>query len=229
MKIPSKLFPGTFVIGDVHGCLHTLQVLIAELPKDANIILVGDLVDRGNFSKAVVEYVIENGYTCILGNHESLMLDHIENALAGDLTSDWSSIPYFGGYKTIADYRNDRATLQKHLEWMRMLPRYVEIGKFFITHAFALPYYRRRNSPHAYGGLMSNRPSDAEEWGWDWEEGYENYDVINIYGHQVVEEIDTGKNYIGIDTGAFMGRRLSAIGLETMEIVSVPTDARDIA
>ena len=99
---------------------------------------------------------------------------------------------------------------------------------FFITHAFALPYYQRRDSADAHGGLMSNRPSDAEEWGWDWEDGFETYDVINIYGHEIVDEIDTDKNYIGIDTGAYQGKRLSAICLGGMRIISVSTDARDI-
>ena len=80
----------------------------------------------------------------------------------------------------------------------------------------------------AHAGLMSNRPSDAEKWGWDWEEGYEAYDVINIYGHEIVDKIETDKNHIGIDTGAFKGRRLSAICLGDRQITSIPTDIRDI-
>ena len=38
VKMPEVSRQNTFVIGDVHGCLHTLKALIAELPKDANII-----------------------------------------------------------------------------------------------------------------------------------------------------------------------------------------------
>jgi len=152
----------TYVIGDVHGCLYTLKALIAKLPADANIILVGDLIDKGNFPKEVVEFVITNHYPCILGNHESLMLEHIEDVLLHNTTPDWSTKSYFGGYKTLADYKEDMPTLQRHLAWMRTLPRYIEIGRFFITHAFALPYYKRRDNPDAHSGLMSNRPSDAE-------------------------------------------------------------------
>ncbi|MCF6206614.1 MAG: metallophosphoesterase, partial [Sulfurovum sp.] len=62
-----------YIIGDVHGCFYTLQKLIAKLPKEANLIFVGDLVDKGNFSKETVEFVMQNGYPCILGNHEHLM------------------------------------------------------------------------------------------------------------------------------------------------------------
>lgn len=228
MGTNTQTLRNTFVIGDVHGCLYTLKALIAKLPADANIIFVGDLVDKGNFSKEVVAFVMHNKYRCIMGNHEWLMLQHIEDVLAGKHTSDWATKEYFGGYKTIANYANDRATIKKHLAWMRTLPRYIEIDKFFITHAFALPYYKRRESVDARGGLMSNRPSNAEEWGWDWEEGHEEYDVVNIYGHEIVDKIDTTGNAIGIDTGACQGHMLSAICLESRNIISVSTDARDI-
>ena len=36
-----------FAIGDVQGCGQQLKQLIKKLPKDAKIICVGDLVNRG--------------------------------------------------------------------------------------------------------------------------------------------------------------------------------------
>ena len=218
----------TYVIGDVHGCIHTLKALISKLPIDADIIFVGDLVDKGNFPKEVMEFVINSGYKSILGNHEALMLKHIEDALLHNKISNWGTKNNFGGSKTIENYKDDIPTLKRHLEWIKTLPRYIEIDKFFITHAFALPYYKRRESVDSHVGLMSNRPSDIEEWGWNWEDGYENYEVINIYGHEIVDSIDISKNHVGIDTGAHKGRRLSAICLGSMQILSVPTDIRDI-
>jgi len=218
----------TFVVGDVHGCFYTLQKLLKKLPQDARVIFVGDLIDRGNYSKEVVEFVKLNNYESIMGNHEALMLEHIEDALLYEKKSQWSNQSNFGGHKTVHSYKNDIETLQKHLEWMRRLPRYIEIGYYFITHAFGLPYYRRRDVTSSYRALMSNRPSNKKIWGFDWEEGYEYYDIINIYGHAVVEQIQTNKNHIGIDTGAVYGNRLSAIELHSRETISVSTDKRDI-
>ena len=217
-----------YVIGDVHGCYYTLMKLLEKLEQESALIFVGDLIDKGNFSKEVVEFVMNSQHQCILGNHESLMLEHMEDALSNRKSSDWSEKSYFGGYKTIAQYRHDTTTLKRDMAWMKSLPRYIEIDKYFITHAFALPYYKRRAMPEVYTGLMSNRPSDKQKWGWDWEEGYEEYDVINIYGHAVVDEIDLGKNYIGIDTGCVYGKSLSAIELGSMEVISVQVDERDI-
>ncbi len=37
----------TYIIGDVHGEYDTLLALVDKLPKDAKLIFVGDLVDRG--------------------------------------------------------------------------------------------------------------------------------------------------------------------------------------
>ena len=218
----------TYVIGDVHGCLFTLQKLIAQLPADANIVFVGDLVDKGRFSKEVVEYVINGKFQCILGNHEALMLEYIEDALIHKKANEYSTVKYLGGYTTIESYKDNPSILKRHLEWMKTLPQYIEIDKYFITHGFALPYYQRKNATSSYRALMSNRPSDIEEWGYDWEDGYTEYDVVNIFGHEIVDSIDTSKNYIGIDTGCVHGRRLTALELGTLYLYEEMIDGRDI-
>lgn len=70
-----------YVIGDVHGCFFTLNNLLEKLPKDAEIIFVGDLCDKGNFSKEVIDLVIKNGYQCVKGNHEHLMEIYMQDAV----------------------------------------------------------------------------------------------------------------------------------------------------
>ena len=42
----NKLLNNKFVIGDVHGCYHTLLNLIKQLPLNAELIFVGDLFDN---------------------------------------------------------------------------------------------------------------------------------------------------------------------------------------
>jgi len=218
----------TYVLGDVHGCYHTLLKLIKKLEKNSTMIFVGDLVDKGNFSKQVVQYVIDNHHSCILGNHEYLMLKHIKEAILEGNISEWSSKKSFGGYKSIQNYQDDMKTLDKHLSWIKTLPQYIIKDKFFITHGFGLPYYKRKDELTSKIALMSNRLSEKENWSWDWEREYEKYDIVNIYGHEVVEKIDITKNYIGIDTGCVYGERLSAIELDSKEIIFEPVDKRDI-
>ena len=214
-----------FAIGDVHGCFYTLMKLIKKLPKNAELIFVGDLCDKGNFSKEVIEFVMQNQYKCILGNHEYLMLNNIDNP-----NSKWAVQTNFGGYKTIESYKGDNKTLQKHLEWIKTLPNYIIKDKFFITHGYGLPYYKRRDKEKSKRALMSNRKSQKyyEKWGHDWEDDFHSYDIINIFGHDYGSKPISDTNYFNIDSGCVYGEKLTAICLDTKELISVGAEDRDI-
>jgi serine/threonine protein phosphatase 1 len=73
------------IIGDVHGCLDELKLLIrkCELKKDDHIFFLGDLINKGPYSIEVLEYIhfISEFYTVdlILGNHEEKFLRFINN------------------------------------------------------------------------------------------------------------------------------------------------------
>lgn len=47
----------TYIIGDIHGEYDTLIKLIEKLPFNAEIIFVGDLIDRGAKSREVIELI----------------------------------------------------------------------------------------------------------------------------------------------------------------------------
>ena len=68
-----------YVIGDIHGSYNTLLALIEKLPKDANIVFVGDLIDRGKYSSQVVKFIRKNRYKSVLGNHEIHLLNSLTN------------------------------------------------------------------------------------------------------------------------------------------------------
>lgn len=71
----------TIWIGDVHGCLQELKLLIekfAAQPGD-EVVLLGDLVDKGPDSEGVVRYCRENRFLTIRGNHDD---KHIRYAKA---------------------------------------------------------------------------------------------------------------------------------------------------
>lgn len=209
----------TYVIGDVHGCFHTLQNLIVRLPKDAELIFVGDLCDKGYYSKDVIDFVIQKGFSCIKGNHEHLMETYLEDAIFHDKHSPWSSDKRYGGLVTLESYNDDHETILSHLEWIKMLPMYIQVDKYFITHGFALPFYEYRNNPVYYSDFLLNR----------YERGMtvENEEVVNIFGHCVFDEVVFGENFYGIDTGCSYGKKLTALQLGTMQCFQEPMDPRD--
>ena len=96
----------TWVVGDVHGCAHTLDALLSELALAArtdSLVFVGDVVNRGLHSSAVLDTIEQLGdaATVVLGNHEVHLLgrafgisearrgDTLDHVLASPRAADW--------------------------------------------------------------------------------------------------------------------------------------------
>ena len=216
----------TFVIGDVHGCFYTLQNLVNKLPKDADLIFVGDLCDMGLHTKEVIEFVKSNQYRCVKGNHDVHMTKHLKNALAGK-HNQWSLSDKFAGYATVNSYKDASESLvDEHIEWLLQLPDFIEIDKYLITHGFGLPYYKSKHPKREFC-MRVNRISN-ELYNEFYDKDYLNYDIINIFGHDSFKNVCKGKNYYGIDTDVKRGNKLTAIELVSMKIYDSPTDKRDL-
>jgi len=75
----------TFAIGDIHGCSETFKKLISEklnIQKSDEIYCVGDYIDRGKDSKAVIDFIIDLRLKgchihTLRGNHEQMMMDSV--------------------------------------------------------------------------------------------------------------------------------------------------------
>src|SRR6516225_3848013 len=70
----------TIIVGDIHGCYDELMLLLAKLHLHPNDLLIalGDIVDRGNKSLEVYQYLRERPNTVVLmGNHERKHLQGI--------------------------------------------------------------------------------------------------------------------------------------------------------
>ncbi len=216
-----KSLDNTFVIGDVHGCYHTLINLIKQFPKGAKLIFVGDLCDKGDFSKDVIEFVKSNNYPCVKGNHEHLFEKYIIDAVENDIHSPWSSDKRYGGLQCIQSYKGDTNLIKEHLKWIKTLPTYIQIDKYFITHGFGLEYYDNKDDNNYYNDFLLNRIYN------DTVEPEVKRDIINIFGHCVFDEVQTGNKYICLDTGCSNGGKLSAIELGTNKVYQESMDSRD--
>jgi serine/threonine protein phosphatase 1 len=162
-------------VGDIHGCLAALETLAATVPFAAEDLLVtlGDYVDRGPDSRAVVDWVIERWRLGTLiplrGNHELVMLDA---RLSPNLRDSWLS---FGGDATLASYAppGKPGSLEdvpaEHWEFFERGCRdYYETDTHFFVHANADPrlplekqsqqmlYWEKFNNPqpHTSGKIM---------------------------------------------------------------------------
>lgn len=209
----------TYVIGDVHGCLYTLKKLMARLPSEAEIIFVGDLCDKGIYSKEVIEFVISNAYQCVKGNHEHLMQKYLHDAVIHQKHSPWSEDHRYGGVQTYQSYIDDHESMFKHIAWIENLPVYIQKENYFITHGYALPFYEHKDNEAYYNDFLLNR----------YEKGMpvDSRDVVNIFGHCVFDEVIEHESFYAIDTGCSYGNKLTAIELGSMKQIQEPMDSRD--
>ena len=72
-----------FVVGDIHGKAQMLEELMTEWDGKAQLVFLGDLMDRGENSKRSIEivkdYVDHHGAVCLSGNHEYMFLAWLDN------------------------------------------------------------------------------------------------------------------------------------------------------
>ena len=72
-----------WVIGDVHGEIRLLDRLLENILKfhPDQVVFLGDYIDRGPHSREVVDRImqLEGTVTCLMGNHEAMMLHAMDN------------------------------------------------------------------------------------------------------------------------------------------------------
>jgi serine/threonine protein phosphatase 1 len=196
------------VIGDVHGCYRTLLALIEKLPMDAEIVFVGDLIDRGDSSREVVDLVKSMGWKCARGNHEQMMID-AKGGIYGNMPAylDWMAC---GGVATLASYMDPFGKFMKpdydaHIAWMEQLPLYLtfpdiktDSGKsLLVTHSSASGVWhwddaRRKTMNVTFEkALMWSRPKQISDI-----DG-----IYNVFGHTPLAEARVSKIHANVDTG----------------------------
>lgn len=115
-----SLIKSIIIIGDIHGSYKTLMALIAKFPPGIPIVFVGDLVDRGPDSRRVVQFIIENGHECVKGNHEQMMINHVDDTTPPEWKGQWSDFERNGGEATLKSYENFPEDLKApNREWAK--------------------------------------------------------------------------------------------------------------
>ncbi|WP_448562208.1 metallophosphoesterase family protein [Trichothermofontia sp.] len=216
------------VVGDVHGHYDGLMHLLEQvaLGSDDQLYFLGDLIDRGNQSAQVVEFVRKQGHACIRGNHEQMLLDAFPgHKVAVSALQAWL---YNGGHTTYESYGSQVTLLLEHIDWLRTLPLYIDLGEFWLVHAGVDP-------------RLPIAAQTSEEFCWIREEFHgitEPYfpDKTIIVGHTITltipgvgpGQLARGQGWIDIDTGAYHPRSgwLTALDLTNSLVYQVNVQDR---
>ncbi len=215
------------VIGDIHGCYYTLLDLVAVVKEkfpEAEIISIGDLVDRGNHSYETVKYIIENDITFVAGNHD-YMFYHFFKYPSSIFARSWI---FNGNEATLESYQGHEKEIFDHIEVIAKAPLYLDLEDAFISHAGISKYYKNF-LPQDYQNDLSLLDSliykdYLHDIGVLWtRDPLLNLGKLQIVGHSKLDKVkfDVDANALYIDTGAFAGNKLSAVIVENNEIIEV--------
>ena len=225
------------VIGDVHGCYDELVELLDQLgyevepdgtdathPDGRRALFVGDLVDRGPATPAVLRLVMGMagaGHALVVpGNHENKLARALEGAnvatghgLAETLHQLEAEPPQFS--KQVARFIDD---LVSHMV--------LDDGRLVVAHAGMREDMAGRSSGAVRSfALYGDTTGETDEYGlpvrYPWAQDYRGKAAV-VYGHTPVPEAVWLNNTICIDTGCVFGGKLTALRWPERDLVSVP-------
>lgn len=223
---PGPSYP-LYAVGDVHGCMDQLLDAERRIRQDARqykkaglTILLGDYVDRGPRSAAVLEHLARPSDATLrrvplCGNHDDVFLQFLRDPSQIDR---WLE---FGGRQTLLSYGMDaehlvsrsggdpalmRSILKDivpahHVEFLESLPVMLEVGDYVFVHAGIrpeLPLEEQRDEDLMWirQSFLSKGPMLPK---------------IIIHGHTPVEKPEFAAGRIGIDTGAYYSGHLAVL------------------
>jgi serine/threonine protein phosphatase 1 len=219
----------TYAIGDIHGHLDKLRAAhdlveadrAREGTRDAPLIHVGDLVDRGPDSAGVVGYLrgltqADPGTIVLKGNHDSMFLEFLRTR-----PGRWSEIRYLhpniGGRATLASYGlpetgspralHDKAqdsVPEEDRAFLDTLPLSHRAGECLFVHAGIQPGVPLEDQdPTDLMWIRDTFLFDTRDHG-----------VLVVHGHTPVATVEHHGNRLAIDTGAGWDGPVSAVVIE---------------
>lgn len=221
-----------YAIGDIHGRLDLfdrLMVMIAQdettrPPLPRQLILLGDLIDRGPQSAQMIDRAMTlaqsvDNVSFIKGNHEELFI-----AAASGSAQHAGFFRRIGGVETLTSYglpvrecaaMDDSALAQwmlahvprDHVDFVDQFEDTLTVGDYLFVHAGIRPRVR----------LDAQRPADLRWIRGEFLTHGGDHGPMIVHGHSITDDVDEQSNRIGIDTGAWRSGKLSALGLQGTE------------
>ncbi|KAA3605534.1 MAG: polynucleotide kinase-phosphatase [Planctomycetota bacterium] len=236
------------IIGDVHGCFDELVDLLQKLgykfEKGAGqaegnwqvqapqteegaqrkVIFLGDLVDRGPKTPAVLRLVMamvrEGAALCVPGNHD----DKLRRKLEGRKVKIAHGLE-----QSLAQLESESEEfLDQVRDFLRGLVSHYQLdrGRLVVAHAGLKEDMQGRGSGQVRQFCLYGETSgETDEFGlpvrYPWAMDYRGRATV-VYGHTPVPEPEWLNRTICVDTGCVFGGMLTALRYPEKETVSVP-------
>ncbi|MBS0204992.1 MAG: metallophosphoesterase [Planctomycetes bacterium] len=240
-SLPTKIQGPVAVIGDVHGQVDKLAIILDKLKalpdyEDRWIVLIGDLVDRGPDPRGAVDLLCQTvrdhqRTTAIAGNHEFAMCASLgwfptqDSAFWGDR---W--VEYYNSESTFASYGAEIGNLidlnarvsAEHRDLLTNLPWCVEHPQLLFVHAGLDP-----NSPFSVQlQILRQRDFSLNRPQWLCERAFVAADppadcpFVVVSGHVRVSEVVLKPKRILVDTTGGDSGDLSCVLMPERKVIS---------
>ena len=195
--------PRYIAITDIHGELHKLESVLSQIDvrSDDIFVFMGDYIDRGAYSKEVVDRVIaqseSNKCIYLMGSHEYALLHAKQDEYYNFLF--WN----YGGPETAKSYGNFDNILKIHGDFFRNLKFYHLTEKYLFVHAGINPRY----------SLEEQSETDLVYIRHQFINSKHNLPQKIIFGHTEFDKpyIDEGKICIDLGCGKYKNAHLCAL------------------
>ncbi|MCB1388171.1 MAG: serine/threonine protein phosphatase [Rhodobacteraceae bacterium] len=230
----------TYAIGDIHGQLDLLHAAHARIAADrarvgdaeAPVVHVGDLVDRGPDSRAVVDLLLKgqlagHNWVVLKGNHDRMFSLYLEGRRDPVLRSDLDYLnPRIGGQATLASYgiaegaapAQARAAVPAgHRAFLDGLPSYHRRGEVLFVHAGIRP-----------GLSLEAQTEDDMAWiRAPFLDFAAPHPWLVVHGHTHRPAPENLGNRVNIDSGAAYGGPLTAVVIEGRSVFVLTETGRE--
>ena len=206
------------IVGDIHGCYELMLALLDQLPPAAQVVFLGDYIDRGPQSAEVLDALqTRSDFICLQGNHEDMLLRFLENPEnhgplwlkhggLQTLTSFGVCTPSRYSIRPTFEEIRDDLLMQmgpELLAWLRDRPTSYHSGTVFAAHAGANPrqtlmQQERKDLLWGHSHFYSRSRRDG-----NWV----------VHGHIIQPRAHATRGRIAVDTGAYDTGILSAVYL----------------
>ncbi len=210
----------TLVVGDIHGCHAELLELVekAGLAENDQLIALGDLVDRGPGSEAVLRYFMgHDRRRSLLGNHER------KHLLA------WKHEGPLSASQQMVKEELPEAFYVAAMIYFETLPLFIDLGEALLVHGCLEPNVAlEKQQASILVGSMSGEKYLVDRYGEPWYQLYDG-DRPVVAGHHDYSKTGTplvirDKVFL-IDTGCCYGHRLTGLLLPEFKLISVKSRA----
>ncbi len=230
-----------YAVGDIHGRADLLrrlsEVIFADAAEEKEpghrhaIVFLGDYIDRGFQSRDVIE-LLSNGMfegfeaRFLKGNHESALLKFLDDATHGPL---WAG---YGGVETLVSYNvqppRSRENFEEweaaRLELVRVMPDHHRLFLERLELCLVLGDYA-----FVHAGLRPGKPLEEQsekDLLWIRDEflnDKQSFDSVIVHGHTPISAPHRDFRRIGVDTGAYMSGKLTAVRLRGDDVSFLST------